>query len=205
MKKWKFILLSAIVSTAFLAACNKDEDKTSSNTEPNKETSENTNKSLEKNITLTFNKDGQPIEENALFTNSDNQPFSIYVLDKFGLTAEEPNRDDVYLKENDAVFMRIETLSDDDGDYELVYDIVKETAYAVGIAKPPVEIENADDLPQGDGIERAAGFVVETNLGNVTSYVFMRDNYIVRATIFDRHEYNVTNELKAMLETITLK
>ncbi|AYC29062.1 hypothetical protein [Paenisporosarcina cavernae] len=221
MKKLLYLFASLALVLSVLSACsngNTEDDK-------NENSSENVTKDTEKapdedttdpesdedadvrgpQRTLSYEVDGETKEENATLTESENQPYSVYLLDDFALTGEEPYKDTIYWKENDAIFMRVETISDAEADYEVVYDNVKGTAEAVAIAVEPKEIKDPERLPQGPGIERAAGFEVQMELGTVTSYIFMRDGLIIRTTIFDRDEFNLTEAFSAMAETIGAK
>jgi len=218
MKKYWLLLASISLTASILAACNTnnqtngDGDEPTPNvaeTEPQDETTNEEKEVVqedrgpENSLSYTVNEEEK--EEMATLTNSDEQNYSIYKLDGFELTGEEPNKDSLYLEENDAVFMRIETLSKDDASMEVIRKNMTETMAAVGIGKEPKIIEEDSKLPQGNGISEQYGMEVTSDLGTVTGIVFERDNLIVRLTIFDRNSENLTDAFLKMGETIATK
>ncbi len=227
MKKYWLLLASISLAVSILSACNTDtgtnngekteptvvEDETANGeeTEPTvveDETTTDEKETLEEREsekTLSYTVNGEEKEEVATLTESDEQNYSIYKLEDFKLTGEEPNKDALYLTENDAVFMRIETLSKDEGSIEIVGQNMKDTLSAVSIGQEPTTIEDDLKLPQGENISKQAGMEITTDLGTVTGIVFEKDNLIVRLTIFDRKSYNLTDAFLKMGETIAVK
>lgn len=230
MQKYWLLMATITLSISLLAACNTSEDKNSgqentsseveeveqATTTPEEEpveeesTTEDTNseevteeRGPEK--TLSFNVKGEAKEETATLTNSDEQNYSIYKLEGFELTGEEPNKDSLYLTENDAVFMRIETISKADSSIEFVRDNMLQTMAAVSIGSEPVTIEDDAKLPQGNGISNQSGTEVNTDLGTVSGIVFEQGDLIVRLTIFDRKNESMTDAFLKMGETIGIK
>ncbi len=63
---------------------------------------------LEQNLQYTVN--GQEKENTAFLKFNDNQKYSMYVLPEYELSAEEPDKDVLFLSEDDSIFMRIELL-----------------------------------------------------------------------------------------------
>lgn len=154
--------------------------------------------------TLTYSVNDETKEETATLTDSDEQNYSIYKLDGFSLTGEEPNKDSLYLDDNPAVFMRVETISKDDASLEIIANNMFETIAAVSVNKEPVEIEK-DKLPQGEGISNPSGYLTTFELGTVSGYVFEQGNMIVRLTIFDQESVKLTDAFLKMGETIGSK
>lgn len=154
--------------------------------------------------TLTYSVNDEEKEETATLTDSDEQNYSIYKLDGFSLTGEEPNKDSLYLDDNPAVFMRVETISKDDASLEIIANNMFETIAAVSVNKEPVEIEK-DKLPQGEGILNPSGYLTTFELGTVSGYVFEQGNMIVRLTIFDQESVKLTDAFLKMGETIGSK
>lgn len=231
MQKYWLLMATITLSISLLAACNTSDDTNSGQentpseveeveqqetTTPEEEpveeesTTEDTNseevteeRGPEK--TLSFNVKGEAKEETATLTNSDEQNYSIYKLEGFELTGEEPNKDSLYLTENDAVFMRIETISKADSSIEFVRDNMLQTMAAVSIGSEPVTIEDDAKLPQGNGISNQSGTEVNTDLGTVSGIVFEQGDLIVRLTIFDRKNESMTDAFLKMGETIGIK
>ncbi|MET1013777.1 MAG: hypothetical protein ABWX61_04620 [Paenisporosarcina sp.] len=153
---------------------------------------------------LSFNIKGEAKEETATLTKSDGQNYSLYKLDGFELTGEEPNKDSLYLAENDAVFMRIETISKDDASIEIIQKNMLDTMEAVSISSEPAQILEESRLPQGNGISNPVASEVKAELGTVTGIVFEQGNLIVRLTIFDRNTESMTDAFLKMGETIAV-
>lgn len=153
---------------------------------------------------LTYSVNDEVKEETATLTDSDEQNYSIYKLDGFSLTGEEPNKDSLYLDDNPAVFMRVETISKDDASLEIIANNMFETIAAVSVNKEPVEIEK-DKLPQGEGISNPSGYQTTFELGTVSGYVFEQGNLIVRLTIFDQESVKLTDAFLKMGETVAAK
>lgn len=233
MKKTWLLFSSLLLAASLLAACNsKDESngaKSDSNTkvetEDTTETTETTDTSVteeteeveketeepvatadrEPQRTLNYSLNDETKEEISTLTNSDEQNYSIYKLDGYTLSGEEPNKDALSYDENSAVFMRVETISKDDADYEIIANNMIETISAVTIGQEPVMIVNKDKLPQGEGITRQIGYEAPFELGTVSGIVFEQGNLIVRLTIFDQNSVNLTDAFLKMGETIAAK
>lgn len=156
----------------------------------------------EKSLTYLVNKEVK--EDTAKLTDSDEQNYSLYKLDGYSLTGEEPNKDSLYLDANPAVFMRVETISKDDASYDVIADNMVETIAAVSVGKEPVQIA-IDKLPQGDGVVNPIGYETTFELGTVSGYVFEQGNLIVRLSIFDQNSVNLTDAFLKMGETVAAK
>lgn len=220
-KTWLLIALLTLV-ISMLAACTKDEStsKDKSNTqveteetkdvEVNPEEVENEQEQPETeergtDKILTYLVGGEVKENSAKLTESNEQNYSMYKVDGFSLTGEEPNKDALLLEENSAVSMRIETISKDVASYEIIANNMKETMAAVSFGKEPLQIGDKEKLPQGEGISNQIGYEMTAEIGTVTGIVFEKDNLIVRLTIFDRNAYNLTDAFLKMGETIAEK
>ncbi len=215
MKKTWILFASITLATSLLTACNTDEttgmkDSTTTKVAPKESVEESPatqtdGEQREQQQSLSFSVNEEMKEEVANLTESDEQNYSIYKLDSFSLTGEEPNKDSLYLTDNSAVFMRIETISKDDASFEIIANNMMETMFAVNLGKEPVKISDKAKLPQGAGISNQIGYQLQTDLGNVTGIVFERGNMIVRLTIFDHHNVDMTDAFLKMGETVATK
>lgn len=226
----KWTLLSVLLSSAMLlTACNTDDKKpeaegnqteqqpadqgNSGNTEDtNAETTEPVENGTQEepimrkdDASLTYQLNGEEKKETAYLTESNEQNYSLYKLDGYELTGEEPNKDALYSVNDDSVFMRIETISKDEADYEIILNNMTETMKAVALDQQPANITDKSKLPTGDGIENAVGYEVPKEIGTISGYVFERGNLIVRLTIFDRNSANLTDAFLKMGETVAAK
>lgn len=226
MKKTWMLFASLSLAISMLAACNSTDESNGSETgssqvETDEQKGEETpveDKEEEKeeesqtpaaergpDKTLTYSLDGEVKEESAALTDSEEQNYSIYKLDGFTLTGEEPNKDSLYFDDNSAVFMRVETISKDEASYEIIAENMVETIAAVSIGKEPVKIDQKEKLPQGEGIKNPIGYETSFELGTVTGIVFEQGNLLVRVTIFDQNSANLTDAFLKMSETIAAK
>ena len=225
MKKTWLLFASITLAISMLSACNSNNESKGNDKETDtqvesgetngeevveepveEETEEEqpvtTERGPEKSLTYSVNDEVK--EETATLTDSDEQNYSIYKLDGFSLTGEEPNKDSLYLDDNPAVFMRVETISKDDASLEIIASNMFETIAAVSVNKEPVEIEK-DKLPQGEGISNPSGYQTTFELGTVSGYVFEQGNLIVRLTIFDQESVKLTDAFLKMGETVAAK
>jgi hypothetical protein len=124
MTKWKWTFASLALCSLILAACGANETSTESTTS-GETTSQNEQKSSDSNAANEGNDlerkqeqpmkvvvNGKEVEQTAFLQNSDNQGYSMYVLPDYELSAEEPYKDILFVKEHDDVSMRIELLED---------------------------------------------------------------------------------------------
>ncbi|MFD1929058.1 hypothetical protein ACFSFY_13525 [Sporosarcina siberiensis] len=137
----------------------------------------------------------------AIQTKSDEQDYSIQLLPTYKLTSEEPGRDSLYVKDNDSVFMRIETMDEEEGNYEYAVEntiVVLEASSGGAVPDKLVDTE----LPKGDGIEDAEGYFVTAESAPVTGIVFKKDGMVIKLTIFDTPNADHIEEFLRMAETI---
>lgn len=148
----------------------------------------------------------EPAEENpalseGTLTVSDSQSYEMYLLPAYELTAEEPNKDVVFWTENDELFMRIETFNPEEADFAFAKDSIQQTVQASN--------ENAEvtELPgfEGDEFVNSALYEIPTENGKVTGVAFEKDGLVVKLTIFDQTEADVTDEFLNMGKTISMK
>ena len=234
MKKTWFLFGSILLAISLLAACNSEDESNGSEveTQTNVETEDGNDTPVteddeekeeaveevenetdeptvyaerEPQKTLNYSIKEDTKEENSTLINSDEQNYSIYKLDGYSLTGEEPNKDALTYDENSAVFMRVETISKDDADYEIIANNMIQSIGAVTIGQEPVMIVDKEKLPQGEGISKQVGYQANFELGTVSGIVFEQGNLIVRLTIFDQNSVNLTDAFLKMGETIVAK
>lgn len=131
-------------------------------------------------------------------TLSDNQSYQLYVLDGYEFTAEEPNRDLVFLQENDAVFMRIETYYPSDIDFDELLATTQQTLQA---SNPDGELAEFMDY-DSSVFSNSAAYEVETPEGHVTGIAFESDYIVARVTIFDQSTAEARSDFIQMAQTI---
>lgn len=131
-------------------------------------------------------------------TMSDGQAYQLYVLDGYEFTAEEPNRDVIFLQENDAVFMRVETYYPSDIDFD---ELVANTQDTVQASNPDAELQEFTGYDDS-AFSQSAAYEVETAEGHVTGIAFEGDNIVVRVTIFDHSTVEARDDFIQMAQTI---
>ncbi|WP_438316613.1 hypothetical protein [Sporosarcina sp. FA9] len=224
-KKWN-LLYVAIATVLLLAACgtndtdNETKDKEVNGTategttsdesvvEDNKgekvdkeeESSEPVSETDKEDSTDSTKKNDDLLTE-AIQTKSDEQDYSILLLPTYKLASEEPGRDSLYVIDNDSVFMRIETMADDEGTYEYAVENTIVVLEASSGGSTPDKLA-VTELPMGDAIEDADGYFVTADATPVTGIVFKKDGLVVKLTIFDTPNADHIDEFLLMAETI---
>ncbi|MGE6378341.1 hypothetical protein [Peribacillus muralis] len=145
---------------------------------------------MEKNLKYTSN--GRAIEKTAFLKRSDNQPFSLYVLQQFKLNAEEPGKDVVVLNEDDSIFMRIELLTGD-VDWDEAEKNVKTQLKRLSetITDPRLDVGNGTGFEVKDGDEV------------ITSILIKNEKEPLRLTIFTKKDKDYRDAFLEMAQTLS--
>ncbi|MBS4198753.1 hypothetical protein KHA93_03695 [Bacillus sp. FJAT-49732] len=151
---------------------------------------------FEMNLSYEVNKEKK--EDTAFLRSSDNQDYSLYILPEFELTGEEPNKDVLYLKENDRHFMRIEILPSET-DMDDSVSTIKEQLTAVNSEVTQLQVKHSKWL------ENAHIYQAEKDDEVVTAYLLKKDDQILKLTIFTTKELNYLDPFLKMAETIEKK
>ena len=170
------------------AATTEDTNTTEEATEATtqEQTSEKAN---EKTLTYKFNEESK--QETAVLKTSDNQPYSLFVLPQFELSAEEPGKDVILFSENDSIFMRIELLPAD-VDWTATEENVKAQLGSIS--------ENITD--PGLTIENGSSYEVTTNNEVVTAVLIKNEKAPVRLTMFTTKDADYRDAFLEMAKTI---
>ncbi|RNF38513.1 hypothetical protein [Planococcus salinus] len=140
----------------------------------------------------------EAVETEGTLTQSDEQAYELYVLPGYELTSEEPNKDSLYVAEDDSVFMRIETFTTEQLDFASAEETMKQTLNAVN---PDAEAVEGQPL-ENSAVTNSSVYEVDSTEGTVTGITFEKEDLIVRLTIFDNEELNATEDFKRMGQTI---
>lgn len=205
MRNWTLYLGGATMAAFLLTGCGtttddkasepqeesvKDENKVDPNIETESNAEDNNKvRLMEQNLQYTSN--GEAKEETAFLKNSDNQPFSLYVLQQFELTAEEPGKDILFLSEDDSVSMRIELLSED-----VNWDEVEENVQT--------QLKSVSDKIEDPAlnIDNGAGFEVVSGDEVVTSVLLKDEKAPVRLTMFTKKDQDYRDAFLEMAKTL---
>lgn len=146
-----------------------------------------------------------PEELEGTVVQSDNQNFAITVVAGFELSGEEPNKDLLFNKENDAQSMRIETFKEAEVNVTDVTNNLVETLKASNEQAEVIQITDENQLPFNEFIEEANGFQIDTPDGKVSGYTFIKDGMVVKLTVFDTVDAPALELFVEMAETISSK
>lgn len=194
MKKNLFVLSSILTIGLLLTACGS--------TNPTDEETAPAPEDAAEEVVQEETDDSVPAADEAepegTLTQSDGQNFEMHVLEGYELTAEEPKKDSLYVKDHPAVFMRIETFTPEETDFATAEETMIQTLQAVNPDEEAVEVTDFD----GSGYTQSATWEVPSSEGTVTGIVYEKDDLLVRLTIFDDSTVNATEEFFAMAKTI---
>lgn len=149
---------------------------------------------------LTYEKDGSQKSGKAALTDSDAQDYSIYVLDGFELTSEEPGKDSLYYTEDDANFMRIEVFDEDGADYAKTVSGMEEML--AGQGSDPEDAAGKYGLAGDPSIDELVVKQAKTDEGLTTGAVFAASGKIVRLTVFEGPEGGLADAFLSMGATV---
>ncbi|MBT2570361.1 hypothetical protein [Planococcus sp. ISL-110] len=209
MKKNLFLLSSILTVGVLLTACGTpDTVEEDTGTAP-EETAEETTVEVEEEEAeeevaeepeeeTNTGESTEEAEPAGTLTQSDEQNYELYVLDGYELTAEEPNKDALYVADNSGVFMRIETFAAGETDFASLEENMKQTLQAVNPEEEPAEATNFDEAD----FEQSAAYEIPSTEGTVTGIVYEKEDLLVRLTIFDDSTVNATEDFITMGRTI---
>ncbi len=209
--KWN-LLLASIATALLLSACGTDtanekpEEDTDSSTGvveevENDTTDENETEDPATDVDESTNNE-EDVLKDAVQTKSDAQDYSIAVLPNYTLTSEEPGKDSLLADDNDAVFMRIETVQKEEGTYAYLEENMAAVLEASSGGVEPTEVTETASMPSGEGIENVKVLSVQAESGPVTGVIFERGEMVVRLTIFDSPKEEYFENFLRMGETI---
>lgn len=152
---------------------------------------------MEQKIDYSIN--GQQKSETAFLKESGNQNYSMYVLPDYELTAEEPKKDVLYLKEQDEIFMRIELLPSDTALESAAAD-AQEQLKAVNN-----NVQKNDALKKDDWLQKAEVYSAENDTDKVTAVLVPQEQGILKLSIFTKKDGSQLEPFLKMAQTIEKK
>lgn len=152
---------------------------------------------MEKKLTYTIN--GEEKEETAFLKESDNQYFSLYVLENYEFTAEEPRKDMLFSKDDSSIFMRMELLNN-------TVNMKEQEKNAILQVQALHHDVQKVTPPQGEKwLTNAKIYTAEKANEKVTAYLIPHHNTIIKLTIFTKLDNDHTDAFLKMAETIEKK
>ncbi|MDQ0244681.1 hypothetical protein J2S09_002252 [Bacillus fengqiuensis] len=147
---------------------------------------------------LTYDENGQAVEKTGFLNTSDNQNYSMYVLDGYTLEEEEPGKDVVMLSNDQKSFMRIEMVPAD-MDLTTVEDIVKTTAEAIS-----PKAEKYEEFKKEGMLKDAVWYKAATE-EDVVNLILIKGETPVKLSIYTPKGQENIAPFLAMAETIEVK
>ncbi|WP_078414249.1 hypothetical protein [Priestia abyssalis] len=147
---------------------------------------------------LTYEENGQAVEKTGFLNTSDNQNYSMYVLDGYILEEEEPGKDVVMLSNDQKSFMRIEMVPAD-MDLTTVEDIVKTTAEAIS-----PEAEKYEEFKKEGMLKDAVWYKAVTD-EDMVNLILIKGETPVKLSIYTPKDQENIAAFLAMAETIEVK
>ncbi|WP_108670167.1 hypothetical protein [Peribacillus acanthi] len=206
MTKWKWTFASLAICSLILAACGSN-DASKESTASGETTSQNEQKNSESNEAtaetdlerlqeqpLTVLVNGKEEEQTASLQNSDNQGYSMFVLPEYELSAEEPYKDILYVKEHDDVFMRIELLED-------TPDFVQEEEYMKSHLKA-ISTEILQPEEEYFKFENSVSYQASNEEETVTTVLIKDSTNPIKLTIFTKQGEDHRQAFLEMAKTI---
>lgn len=163
------------------------------------DTTTNTSPTQEKEI--TYEQNGSDKKVTATESQSVDQSYKLHQLPGFTLSPEEPGKDIIVSNDDDQVFMRVETVTTTDHNYEDVKSSLVEYMNAVGNTTPL----SAEELEVFKDVKSVEGYVVDFDTDKVVGVVFEKDGLLVKLIIHDNDTQDLTAAMLAMAATITQK
>lgn len=220
MKQKLQILLSASLFCLLLAACGTAEQQNSEQDNTNN-ASNHTAEEIAVDKDETAKEDGtqQKANEDNLgnqiqYTSKDEtyavetnmveeDNYIIHILDGYELTKEEPGKEMLYLKDNDAISMRIEVIPKNDSSFEYLVKNTEDMMTAINSDYQPFDISGA--LKEYPEIANSAAYMTTVENDEIIGIVYEKNNILVRLTVFDQKDYDLKDALIKMGLTIEEK
>ncbi|WP_227395698.1 hypothetical protein [Jeotgalibacillus aurantiacus] len=156
---------------------------------------ENGMRLLEQQMTVELN--GESMDKTAFLQENTNNGYSMYVLDGFTYTPEEPNVDQVFFNEDPSQYMRIETFPANETDTTFVQD-------QMAGQRDAVNAENAADwMPESSQFEEViAGYSTQTEDTDYHSLLAKQGDKLIKMTMYSKADTGTQDAFLKMAETI---
>jgi len=226
-KTFRFII-TAFLSISILAACNSTEEQSS--TEPANEPSDSAtidttttpneaNKPAEveepatedsqkeqpaqeetsdtSSTSITFSSNGESKNEEATPVSS--KQYGIQVISGFTLVQEEPGKELLTYDADDSVSMRIEAMTINDTTFE---DLVANTEQYMSAVSEDSEPYDISTIIDNNSIANSTAYIANFGTEEVISVVFEKEDKLVRLTVYDNEEVDLSDAMIKMGLTI---
>ncbi|TFE03680.1 hypothetical protein [Jeotgalibacillus sp. R-1-5s-1] len=181
----------------------EDEAAVGEGEEPAEETAEEETAAGEENgmrlleQQMTVELEGESTDKTAFLQENTNNGYSMYVLDGFTYTPEEPNVDQVFYNEDPSQYMRVETFPANETDTSFVQE-------QMAGQRDAVNAENAADwMPENSQFEEViAGYSTQTEDTDYQSLLAKQGDKLIKITMYTKADTGTQDAFLKMAETI---
>ena len=146
---------------------------------------------------ITFSSKGESKTEEV--TSVSSEQYTIKVIPGFTLTPEEPGKEMLYFDEDDSISMRIEAMTTNDTAFE---DLVAGTEETMTAVSSEYEQYDISTIIENANLENAAAYIANFGTEEVISVVFEKEDKLVRLTVYDNEEADLSEAMIKMGLTI---
>ncbi|MDT2047211.1 hypothetical protein CHN50_01140 [Priestia aryabhattai] len=209
MQKYLLILLTAFMLTACGTAqenSKSDDSSLSTSDQVPKERSpkESSDTSSDEQTIrlpeqmLTYENEGMQEEKMGFLKTSENQKYSLYVLEGYTFTEEEPRKDVIYYDANDALWMRIEVLPNN-----VDWDKIEQEAIK-GLEAVSADVQKNSVTSYNEDLSFRSVYSASNDKDRTTSYLVKESDKrpAMRLTIFTPVETENVNAFLEMTRSI---
>lgn len=147
---------------------------------------------------LTYENEGMQEEKMGFLKTSENQKYSLYVLEGYTFTEEEPRKDVIYYDANDALWMRIEVLPNN-----VDWDKIEQEAIK-GLEAVSADVQKNSVTSYNEDLSFRSVYSASNDKDRTTSYLVKESDKrpAMRLTIFTPVETENVNAFLEMTRSI---
>lgn len=147
---------------------------------------------------MTYENEGMQEEKMGFLKTSENQKYSLYVLEGYTFTEEEPRKDVIYYDANDALWMRIEVLPNN-----VDWDKIEQEAIK-GLEAVSADVQKNSVTSYNEDLSFRSVYSASNDKDRTTSYLVKESDKrpAMRLTIFTPVETENVNAFLEMTRSI---
>ncbi len=147
---------------------------------------------------MTYENEGMQEEKMGFLKTSENQKYSLYVLEGYTFTEEEPRKDVIYYDANDALWMRIEVLPNN-----VDWDKIEQEAIK-GLEAVSADVQKNSVTSYNEDLSFRSVYSASNDKDRITSYLVKESDKrpAMRLTIFTPVETENVNAFLEMTRSI---
>jgi len=147
---------------------------------------------------MTYENEGMQEEKMGFLKTSENQKYSLYVLEGYTFTEEEPRKDVIYYDANDALWMRIEVLPNN-----VDWDKIEQEAIK-GLEAVSADVQKNSVTSYNEDFSFRSVYSASNDKDRITSYLVKESDKrpAMRLTIFTPVETENVNAFLEMTRSI---